>query len=67
MNKSLLRRLRVFSVLVVMVTLALTARLAWLQIYNYEDYVVRAESNRQRQLPISAPRGEIYEIGRAHV
>jgi penicillin-binding protein 2 len=61
MNKSLLRRLRVFSVLVVLVTISLIARLAWLQVYNHEHYAARAENNRQRQLPISAPRGEIFD------
>lgn len=61
MNRSLLRRLRVFSALVLVVMLSLTARLAWLQIYQYDHYLARAETNRQRQLPISAPRGEIYD------
>ncbi|EEG78143.1 penicillin-binding protein 2 [Dethiobacter alkaliphilus] len=61
MNKSLLRRLRVFSAVVLLIVLVLSARLAWLQIYQYEHYVERAENNRERQLPISAPRGEIFD------
>lgn len=61
MNKSLHRRLRVFSVAVVMVTLVLTGRLAWLQIYQYEHYLARAENNRLRNLPITATRGEIFD------
>ncbi len=60
MNRSLQRRLRVFSGLVVLLAVLLTARLAWLQIYNFEYYRASAENNRQRQLPIAAPRGEIF-------
>ena len=62
MNKSLQRRLRVFSGLVVLLALLLTARLAWLQIHNYEYYRASAENNSQRQLPIAAPRGEIFAV-----
>ncbi|MBS3898009.1 MAG: penicillin-binding protein 2 [Dethiobacter sp.] len=62
MNRSLLRRLRVFSGLVVLLAVLLTARLAWLQIYNFEYYRASAEDNRQRQLPIAAPRGEIFAL-----
>ena len=61
MNKSLVRRFRVFTTLVILVILVLIARLAWLQIYQYDHYVARAENNRERQLPISAPRGEIFD------
>lgn len=60
-SKSLHKRLRVFSAAVLMVTLLLTARLAWLQIYQYEVYYDRAENNRQRALPIAATRGEIFD------
>lgn len=62
MNKSLQRRFRVFSGLAVLMMLLLTARLAWLQIYNHEYYRASAENNRQRQLPIEAPRGEIFDV-----
>ena len=61
MTKSLQKRLRTFSIAVVFVTLLLTARLAWLQIYRYDDYVAQAENNRLRDLPITATRGEIID------
>ncbi|MBS4031046.1 MAG: penicillin-binding protein 2 [Clostridiales bacterium] len=61
MTKFMLKRLRVFSALVVLVTMVLTARLAWLQIYQYDHYLARAETNRMRDLPIGAPRGEIFD------
>ncbi len=61
MAKSMLKRLRVFSALVVLVAIVLTSRLAWLQIYQYDHYFARAETNRMRELPIGAPRGEIYD------
>ncbi|MDW7651142.1 MAG: penicillin-binding protein 2 [Bacillota bacterium] len=62
MNKSLQRRLRVFSAVVVLVAVMLSARLAWLQIYNYEYYYARAETNRERKLQINATRGEIFDV-----
>ena len=61
MTKSLQKRLRVFMVSVVFVTLMLTARLAWLQIYQYEIYVKKAENNRLRDIPITATRGEMKD------
>ena len=61
MTKSLQRRLRVFSVAVVLVAILLAGRLAWLQIYNYEHYLARAEDNRERSLQITATRGEIFD------
>ncbi|NLM52019.1 MAG: penicillin-binding protein 2 [Firmicutes bacterium] len=61
MSKSLQRRLRVFTVVVIMIILLLTARLAWLQIYQYDYYVAKAESNRLRDIPILATRGEIKD------
>ena len=61
MSKSLQKRLRVFTFAVVFVALLLTARLAWLQIYKYDHYLVQAENNRLRDLPITATRGEIRD------
>jgi penicillin-binding protein 2 len=63
MNKTVFKRVRVFSAITVLVILALTARLAWLQVYQYDHYLSRAENNRQRELPITAPRGEIFAAG----
>ncbi|HHX73605.1 MAG TPA: penicillin-binding protein 2 [Firmicutes bacterium] len=61
MTKSLQKRLRFFVLAVVVVTMLLTARLAWLQIYQYEHYAAKAENNRLRELPITAARGEIRD------
>lgn len=61
MSKSLHKRLRFFTVVVVLVTLVLTGRLFWLQIYKYDYYVAEAENNRLRELPIMAARGEIMD------
>ena len=61
MNKSMLKRLRFFSAATLLVMLVLTARLAWLQIYRYDYYFSRAETNRIRALPVTAPRGIIYD------
>ncbi|MCR3923225.1 MAG: penicillin-binding transpeptidase domain-containing protein, partial [Firmicutes bacterium] len=62
MSKSLQKRLRMFSFAVILVTLSLTARLAWLQIYNYDHYLSEADNNRLRDLPITATRGEMLDI-----
>ena len=61
MSKSLQKRLRFFTVVVVLVTVVLTVRLFWLQIYKYDYYVAEAENNRLRELPIMAARGEIMD------
>ena len=61
MTKSLRRRMRVFVVVVILTVLVLTARLAWLQIYQYDHYTAKAEGNRLRDLPILATRGEIKD------
>jgi penicillin-binding protein 2 len=61
MNKSMQKRLRFFSAATLLVMLVLTARLAWLQIYRHDYYFSRAETNRIRPLPVTAPRGIIYD------
>ncbi|HHT46654.1 MAG TPA: penicillin-binding protein 2 [Firmicutes bacterium] len=60
MNKAMLKRIRVFIALVVLIFIILSSRLAYLQIIQYDYYWNRAENNRLRILPITAPRGEIY-------
>lgn len=61
MNKSMQKRLRFFSVVTLLLMLVLTGRLAWLQIYRYDYYFARAETNRIRELPVTAPRGTIHD------
>ena len=60
MDKKMLRRTRFFFTLVILLFILLGARLAYLQVIQYEHYWNRAERNRFRIMPISAPRGEIY-------
>jgi penicillin-binding protein 2 len=60
MDKKMLQRTRVFLYLVILVFVVLLTRLAYLQIFRYEYYWARAEKNRLRILPITAPRGEIF-------
>ncbi|NLX90743.1 MAG: penicillin-binding protein 2 [Firmicutes bacterium] len=61
MDKEMLRRTRIFIFVVILVFLLLVSRLAYLQIINYEYYWEKAEKNRLRILPITAPRGEIFD------
>ncbi len=61
MDKKMLKRMRFFISLVLLVFIFLCARLAYLQVIQYETYWLRAEKNRLRILPITAPRGEIYD------
>jgi penicillin-binding protein 2 len=55
------KRLRYFSGATLLVMLVLAARLAWLQIYRYDYYFARAETNRTRELPVTAARGTVYD------
>lgn len=61
MDKNMLKRTRLFISFAIFVFVALSARLAYLQIFQYEQYWSWAEKNRLRILPITAPRGEIFD------
>ena len=61
MDKKMLKRTRFFISLLLLVFVLLCARLAYLQVIQYDTYWARAEKNRLRILPITAPRGEIYD------
>lgn len=61
MDKKMLKRTRIFISMVVFIFIVLSARLAYLQIFQHEQYWGRAEKNRLRILPITAPRGEIFD------
>ncbi len=61
MSKSMLKRLRIFMLLVFLAMSVLAARLYWLQVYQYDFYFARAETNRIRELPVTAARGEIFD------
>jgi len=61
MDKKTLARFRIMFVILILGFLLLTARIAYLQIVNYDYYVDRSERNRITRLPLPAPRGEIYD------
>ena len=54
-------RLSVLTVIILLIFTALISRLLWLQIYKGEDFKQKAEHNRIRLLPITAPRGTFYD------
>lgn len=59
----MLKRTKFFLYMVILVFVVLLARLAYLQIFHFDYYWARAEKNRLRILPITAPRGEIFARG----
>lgn len=61
MNKKMMKRARLFIALVLVFFILLVGRLAYLQIINHEEYWHRAERNRLRIMPTTAPRGEIFD------
>ena len=61
MDKKMLKKTRFLITIVVFIFIVLFARLAYLQIFHYDHYWGRAEKNRLRILPITAPRGEIFD------
>ena len=60
-NKVIYLRLRGLLVIVICIFIALVARLAYLQVYQHDYYMFRAEKNRYAKLPIPAPRGKIVD------
>lgn len=61
MSKIIIKRLRLFLAFTVIIMVVLASRLAHLQIINGDYYQKRSEENMLRVLPITAPRGEIYD------
>ncbi|WP_408954913.1 penicillin-binding protein 2 [Natroniella sp. ANB-PHB2] len=55
------RRLFHFTIIIALIFLVLVAQLYYLQIHNGEKYKKLSEGNRTSILPISAPRGKIYD------
>ncbi len=54
-------RLTLFSVIIIVIVVILSLRLWSLQVLSGEEYAARAESNRIREIPIDAPRGQILD------
>ncbi len=64
-NKVIYLRLRGLLIIVICIFIVLVARLAYLQVYQHDYYMFRAEKNRYAKLPIPAPRGGKLSIGTA--
>ena len=59
-NKAIKRRARFFVIIVVLIFLILSLRLAYLQIFQVEKFKTLAQQNHIRFVSIPAPRGEIF-------
>ncbi|HAU32356.1 MAG: Cell division protein [Desulfotomaculum sp. 46_296] len=60
-RKSMEKKMRIFTVLVIGAFLVLIVRLAFLQLIEAEEYQTKARLNHQRLITITAPRGEIVD------
>ena len=55
------RRMKELHIIIICIFALLVSRLAYLQIVHGRDYVVAADNNRIRLMPITAPRGAFYD------
>jgi len=60
-RRRMLRRAALILVVFSLVWAILLGRLAYLQIYKYDEYSRKVASNVQRELTVSATRGAIYD------
>ena len=60
-KKSSNQRLDTLAVIILLVFVALISRLVWLQVFHGQEFKQKAENNRIRLLPITAPRGTFYD------
>ncbi len=60
-KKMMFVRFRNLLIIILCIFIALAARLAYLQVYQYDYYMNRAENNRYTKLPITAPRGKVVD------
>ncbi len=61
MSKLMFKRLRILLIIMVCFFVVLGARLAYLQVYQHEYYMFRAEENRLTKMPIPASRGKVFD------
>ena len=54
-------RLKILGGLIVCVIMLLIARAGYLQVYQGDEYVRRADGNRTRLIPTMAPRGTFFD------
>ena len=55
------QRLDILTVIIILVFAVLISRLIWLQVHQGQEFNQKAENNRIRLLPITAPRGTFYD------
>ncbi len=60
-DKTIMKRVKFFSFLIIFMMLFLTMRLGYLQIIKGQELAALADGNRIRLMPITAPRGSIYD------
>jgi len=60
-EKSSNHRLGTLTTIIIIVFILLVSRLVWLQVYQGAAFKQKAEDNRIRLLPITAPRGTFYD------
>jgi len=60
-KKSSNQRLNTLTAIILLVFVVLTSRLVWLQVCQGQEFEQKAENNRIRLLPITAPRGTFYD------
>jgi penicillin-binding protein 2 len=54
-------RLKILSALIILTIMLLIARAGYLQVYQGDEYVRRADGNRTRLIPTMAPRGTFFD------
>lgn len=56
------RNILIVVTVILLVTMTLTGRLVYLMVFKSEDYAARAKELHERERPIKAKRGSIYDI-----
>lgn len=60
-DKIFSKRIIFFRVLVILLFLLICGRMAYMQVIKGSDYQFKAEQNAEKDIPIAAPRGIIYD------
>lgn len=56
------RNILIIIIVIMLATIGLTGRLTYLMIFKSEDYAARAKALHERERPIKAERGSVYDI-----
>ena len=60
-DKAVLNKVKMFALVILIMTSVLIGRLAFLQLFRGEELAALADGNRFRLMPITAPRGSMYD------